>query len=419
MTIQPVRLSLWHLWDLEAEAEEIGSTDAGLGLSNSDSLRDGLHHQFDLFVDWPIPEAGFVSGHGLGTTRSDSVIVRSGPVAGAVMDPSWADPLSGPAPASSSDSLGSDSIGSDSIGSDSIGSDALGPDALDWSLGWGLPGVGEVVQGVQTLQKNIQSRSIEGLQQWPSRVQSLQNQSQDAFSVYGPKVQDWVGHLRTHPWSKPALLLALPWGTAAVAFQALAGVPGQGACSFNPLPLSDLDQLHCARERMRSQDPRTVIQGFRQLRGWSKDQLLYPVAERQLQSWAAVLLGLARYQFDQGNWRDAEALLAEIPESSSLHRDAQVQRTAWLGVRRQGEDLLGQAKQAIASQRWQAARRYAQRLSGLSNDYWRRQGLETLPGQIDRRARLPQSPATPLALGSMPWIPVRAANPEFSLEISS
>jgi hypothetical protein len=154
------------------------------------------------------------------------------------------------------------------------------------------------------------------------------------------------------------------------------------------------------------------------MRSWSKEQMLYPVAERQLQSWAAVLLGLARHQFDQGHWQDAEALLAEIPASSTLHDEAQAQRTDWLRVRRQGEDLLAQAHRAIATQRWQSARLYAQQLSGLSNDYWRRQGLETLPGQIDRQANLPQSPATPLALGSMPWIPVRETTPEFSREIS-
>jgi hypothetical protein len=416
MTIQPVRLSLWHLWDMEADADEratdrdiTGVTDSGGGLSGPEGLcpevlrPEPLNNRFDLFVDWPIPEAGFMPGRGPGRGLETARDHR-GNRAATSLALSWIE------------SRGDRGAIVESAPSES-------PD---------LPGIGGAVQGVQEFAQELRTslssvsqvsrRSIDSLRQFPSAVQSLQDQVQDqsrqAWSVHGPTVLDWTDRLGTHPLSKPALLLALPWGTAAVAFQVLAGVPGQGACAFNPLPLSDLDQLHCAREQMRSQDPTAVIQGFRHLSRWSKDQMLYPVAERQLQSWAAVLLGLARHQFDQGHWHDAEALLAEIPESSALHGEAQSQRTDWLRVRRQGEDLLAQAHQAIAAQRWQSARLYAQQLSGLSNDYWRRQGLETLPGQIDRQANLPQSPATPLALGSMPWIPVRGAQPEFSPEIS-
>jgi hypothetical protein len=367
-----------------------------------------------LFVDWPIPEAGFVPGRGLGTTRSVDRAAQSRP-----------ESRSENRPESRADrgSVGVESVPvlSQPVQSQPVQSQPVQSQPAQspqTTFGWDLSGMGDAVQAFQDLRIGVQSRSIDSLRHLPTVVQSLQDQSRQAVSVYRPTVQDWTDRLGTHPWSKPALLLALPWGTAAVAFQALAGVPGQGTCSFNPLPLSDLDQLHCAREQMRSPDPTVVIKGFRQMRSWSKEQMLYPVAERQLQSWAAVLLGLARHQFDQGHWQDAEALLAEIPESSSLHGEAQAQRTDWLRVQRQGEDLLAQAHQAIATQRWQAARTYAQQLSGLSNDYWRRQGLETLPGQIDRQANLPQSPATPLALGSMPWIPVRGVNPEFSPEIS-
>jgi hypothetical protein len=426
MTIQPVRLSLWHLWDMEADADGLdsdratdratdrditGVTESAVGLSGPEGVRpevlrpdlrpdlrpEALNNRFDLFVDWPIPEAGFMPGR-LGD--------RSGDRSGDRLMERTATPL--------------DWV--ESRGDRGAIVEAAPSESPDLPEIDALPGVQEFAQELRTIVSTVSRRSIESLRQFPSVVQSLQDpvqdQSRQAISVYGATVLDWTDRLATHPLSKPALLLALPWGTAAVAFQALAGVPGQGACAFNPLPLSDLDQLHCAREQMRSQDPTAVIQGFRHLSRWSKDQMLYPVAERQLQSWAAVLLGLARHQFDQGHWQDAEALLAEIPESSPLHGEAQSQRTDWLRVQRQGEDLLAQAHQAIAAQRWQSARLYAQQLSGLSNDYWRRQGLETLPGQIDRQANLPQSPATPLALGSMPWIPVRGAQPEFSPEIS-
>jgi hypothetical protein len=442
MTIQPVRLSLWHLWDMQADAEGMnpeglspdGISSDGIssdGISSDGISSDGiadrptprditgvadsvwlsgpeigpdrLNNRLDLFVDWPIPEAGFVAGRGAGARSGDRGTL-SAPLA-----LSWGEGRADRASEGAEVFVGA-------LPSEPQTQSLSAPSSP--TFGWNLSGMGNAVQAFQDLRGGVQGRSIDSLRQLPTVVQSLQDQSRQAVSTYGPTVQDWTDRLGTHPWSKPALLLALPWGTAAVAFQALAGVPGQGTCSFNPLPLSDLDQLHCAREQMRSQDPTVVIQGFRQMRSWSKEQMLYPVAERQLQSWAAVLLGLARHQFDQGHWQDAEALLAEIPESSALHGEAQAQRTAWLRVRRQGEDLLAQAHQAIATQRWQAARTYAQQLSGLSNDYWRRQGLETLPGQIDRQAQLPQSPVTPLALGSMPWIPVRGVNPEFSPEIS-
>lgn len=451
MTVQPVRLSLWRLWDTEmpppdpamaqaetdrlaVESQEPSLTSPGQSPGDpvidrakdlvdcpanptlhSPSVRGDLNCDLscDLFIDWPIPEAGFVSGSAWGTADrrgrsldrsfdlfspqiSPQILTRSQnprPVASKPIEPSLVEPsLVEPRPTGL--------LTAQPTAPSSLAQPRNTPLAPPLSA-WGA-----------ALNANL------ALRQWPSPLQRLQDHvSSQSLSNLGRSLGTWVDRIGHHPWSKPALLLALPWGTAAVAIQGLTAVPGTGSCHFNPLLLSDLDQLHCAREQMRSQEPQQVIQGFRRLRDWSKDQMLYPVAERQLQSWAMVLLSLARHQFDQGQWQDAEALLAEIPASSPLYGEAQAQKQAWQRVQRQGEELLDQAKSAIAAQRWQKARTYAQQLTDLSNDYWRRQGLETLSGQIDRQANQPaRSPESmPLAMGSQPRIPVRMAQPEFSI----
>jgi hypothetical protein len=418
MTSQPVRLSLWHLWDTALEdldRESDATIDRSVVSSPAPAAEQPkvLGTDRDLIMDWPIPQVGCGSGSlwKQGSPAPDFAADVAADFAAAVATgrPDRAQPAAEPLPLRSAE---------------------LEPnsDAIDWSLpSWASP-IG-LVKAAQTLP----SRSIQSLRHWPSHwpnqwPNQLPNQAQvlDGWtrsweSPQGQRVAMWADRVSHHPLSKPALLLALPWGGAALAMQSLAGVPGTGACQFNPLPLSDLDQLHCAREQMRSQEPTQVIQGFRRLRNWSPDQQLYPVAERQLQSWSALLLGLARHQFDQGNWQEAQALLAEIPESSAIHGEAQRQKAAWQAVQSQGEFLLAEAKSAIAAQRWQAARRYAQHLASLSNDYWRTQGLKTLPNQIasqlDRRTKGTDRPTSaPPAIGSMPWIPPRSlATPEFSI----
>ncbi len=188
-----------------------------------------------------------------------------------------------------------------------------------------------------------------------------------------------------------ALLMSLPTGVSVVAFRAIATLP-QPRCNQPQQFRADLAELQCLHQAMQSEDQPTLIRSLNQLQNWSSESPVYGLSQRLLEDWSVVALSLAHQEFESGHWDNAARLAVAIPTSLDLGNQAQERLTIWQKIQNQGEKAHDLALEALEKQDWQTARDHAKTLANLGNDYWRKQGIQALPEQIEL-ARQAQQPS--------------------------
>lgn len=199
---------------------------------------------------------------------------------------------------------------------------------------------------------------------------------------FGRWVNQWL------QWT--GILLSLPCGTGLVAYHSMTQAAAPRTCPRGVVPASDLEELRCLATKMASGKERSLAAGLRQLQQWSPESPLHPLAQRMLSDWQVVAWSQIQGSFERGDWSAMDTLLDALPaDDESLPSTQQIQE--WQAIRDRGETLHRKAQAAIAAQNWEEARRQAQHLAQLGNDYWRQQGLKTLPAKIEQQAQAPSS----------------------------
>ncbi len=229
-------------------------------------------------------------------------------------------------------------------------------------------------------------------------VQALQTQGKTASKAIAQQLQEhWPKVDFSQPqWSQlaiAALLFSLPTGVSLAAFRAIA-IPPQPRCNQAQAFQADLAELQCLHQAMQSNEHPTLIHSLQQLQNWSSESPVYSLSQRLLEDWSVVALSVAHQEFEAGRWENAARLATAIPTSLELGNQAQEHLTLWQKVQDQGKKAHDLALEALKQQDWQTARNHAQTLANLSNDYWRKQGIQALPEQIEL-ARQAQQPSTP------------------------
>lgn len=204
-----------------------------------------------------------------------------------------------------------------------------------------------------------------------------------------------------------ALLMSLPTGVSLAAFRAIA-TPPQPSCNQPQAFQADLAELQCLHQAMQSNEHPALIRSLQQLHNWSSESPVYGLSQRLLEDWSVVALSLAHQEFEAGRWENAARLAAAIPSSLELGSHAQERLTLWQKVQSQGEKAYDLALVALEQQDWQTARDHAKTLANIGNDYWRQQGIQALPEQIDLAIQAQQpskdeSVQLSAARAELPW----------------
>jgi len=230
------------------------------------------------------------------------------------------------------------------------------------------------------------------------------------------------------------LLMSLPIGVSAAAYHVIA-TPPKPNCNQPQQLQSDLAELQCLRRAMQSEDNSNIVRSLQALQNWSEESPVYPLSQRLLEDWSVVALSLAHQEFEAGQWDSAARLAAAVPAQVELGSQAQERLTLWQKVQQQGESAHRLALKALEQQDWQTARSHAQTLASLGNDYWRQQGIQALPeqiemaqqaqqpiadeGQLSAIAPTPQqpTPSSGAQRQSLPAVPATPGRSRFSMPV--
>jgi len=230
------------------------------------------------------------------------------------------------------------------------------------------------------------------------------------------------------------LLLSLPVGVSAAAYHVIA-TPPQPNCNQPQRLRSDLAELQCLRRAMQSEDNSNIVHSLQALQNWSEESPVYALSQRLLEDWSVVALSLAHQEFEAGQWDSAARLAAAVPAQVELSSQAQERLTLWQKVQQQGENAHRSALAALEQQNWKAARNHAKTLASLGNDYWRQQGIQALPeqiemaqqaqqptadeGQLSAIAPIQQQPVPPSGAQrqSLPAVPATPGRSRFSMPV--
>ncbi len=239
---------------------------------------------------------------------------------------------------------------------------------------------GTTAQAVTETQPRLPTLQINGY----SRVKAIAQQSSSGLAL---QLKDaWHNVDFSQPqWTQiaiAALLMSLPTGVSLVAFRAIA-TPPQPRCNQPQTFQADLAELQCLHQAMQSNEHPALIRSLKQLKNWSHESPVYGLSQRLLEDWSVVALSLAHEEFEAGRWENAARLAAAIPVSLELGSQAQERLTLWQKVQSQGEKAYDLALEALEQQDWQTARDHAKTLATIGNDYWRQQGIQALPEQIE------------------------------------
>ena len=226
---------------------------------------------------------------------------------------------------------------------------------------------------VQALQTKGDAASRAIAQQTPSLVTQ---QVKEAWNNLDFSQPQWT------QFAIAALLISLPTGVSLAAFRAIA-TPPQPRCNQPQTFQADLAELQCLHQAMQSNEHPALIRSLKPLKNWSSDSPVYGLSQRLLEDWSVVALSLAHQEFEAGRWENAARLAAAIPASLELGNQAQERLTLWQKVQSQGEKAYDLALEALEQQDWQTARDHAKTLANIGNDYWKQQGIQALPEQID------------------------------------
>lgn len=152
-----------------------------------------------------------------------------------------------------------------------------------------------------------------------------------------------------------------------VAFLWLAALPPAIDCQKISSLSSDMEQLQCAQQAAQSGKVADLVAGVKLVEGWSSDHPLYPQAKRWMTSWSESMLAIARQKQKQNDLRGAIALVKQIPKSSSVYIDGQIQIEKWQKQRQASEAIYAKAQQAIQQADWETASQQIIRLGELPN----------------------------------------------------
>ena len=152
-----------------------------------------------------------------------------------------------------------------------------------------------------------------------------------------------------------------------VAFLWLAALPPAIDCQKVSLLSPDMEQLQCAQQAAQSGKVADLVAAVKLVEGWTPDHPLYPQAQGWMTSWSESLLAVARQKQKQNDWRGAIALVKQIPKSSSVYVDGQIQIEKWQKQRQASEAIYAKAQQAIQQADWETASQQIIRLGELPN----------------------------------------------------
>ncbi|MEQ8540776.1 MAG: hypothetical protein RIB93_25390 [Coleofasciculus sp. D1-CHI-01] len=148
-------------------------------------------------------------------------------------------------------------------------------------------------------------------------------------------------------------------------------------------PLSpDSERLYCAQLAAQSGEFEQLLEAIAIVQYWSPNHSLYPQAQQLLREWSQMVLQFARETLNQGNYTDALKMAMQIPVSSPLYPEAQVQIATWKQERIQAQAIVSQVQDALKVQNWQQAAKLISQLSRLNDQYWSVSRYDTLTQQL-------------------------------------
>ena len=216
-----------------------------------------------------------------------------------------------------------------------------------------------------------------------------------------PSIQSRVrGKLREFLWPLVwVAILATAGGVSLRAVSVMTQNPPLPDCTQTSAFSSDSERLLCAQARVRSGSAQALVEAIDLVSPWTPSNPLYDEANRLMNRWSKALLEELETMVQQGDIRQARALVARIPERVESYPEVKSAIATWDKEWSTGREFETEISQAIKAGNWKAARQGLQSLKTLDSNYWVLTRYDQLKVKIEREqtARVQLNKARALA----------------------
>lgn len=216
-----------------------------------------------------------------------------------------------------------------------------------------------------------------------------------------PTIQSRLrGKLREFLW--PLLWMAILATAGGVGLRAVTVMiqnPPLPDCTRISAFNSDSEQLLCAQASVRSGSAQALVEAIELVAPWTPSNPLYDEANRLMNRWSKALLEELDEMVQQGDIRQARALVARIPQRVESYPEVKSAIATWDKEWSTGREFETEILKAIKAGDWVAARRGLQGFKVLDSNYWVLTRYEQLKAKIEREqtARVQLNKARALA----------------------
>lgn len=199
----------------------------------------------------------------------------------------------------------------------------------------------------------------------------------DSGSQDQQQSQEW-GHHQGWPWLIAFFISSL---TGALAVLWLSRNPALPNCQSEALIQASAAQLYCLEQEVRQGNLGALVSALEEVSEWPQADPLASQADHLANEWSGTVLMIARQKMEAGNLERAVKLAERIPESSSVHPEAQAAVQSWQKDWQRGKQGFKTAQDALKEQNWDKASDQLKLLAQIDSAYWRDQ-VEALIVQI-------------------------------------
>jgi hypothetical protein len=173
-------------------------------------------------------------------------------------------------------------------------------------------------------------------------------------------------------WSLLWLVMLVTFaGLGLGVFLWLVAVPPAPQCEEISNLSSDRDRLSCAQLAAESGDPEKLSAALNLVGSWSHEHPLRKEGQALAAYWSRMIVEEARKKVEADDLDTAIALLAKVPPSNPEYADVQAKLADWQQSWQQGQAIWKDAEMALKAKEWTQAALEADKLSDISDSYWR------------------------------------------------
>lgn len=189
--------------------------------------------------------------------------------------------------------------------------------------------------------------------------------------------QEWQLH-KGWPWLIAFFVSSL---TGALAVLWLSRNPALPNCQSGALIQASAAELYCLEQEVRQGNLGALVSALEEVSQWPPADPLAAQADNLANEWSGTVLMIARQKMEAGNLERAVTLAGKIPETSSVHPEAQAAVQSWQKDWQRGKQGFETAQDALKEQNWDKASAQLKLLAQIDSTYWRDQ-VERLIVQI-------------------------------------